>query len=283
MKLLLKPGQKQVPTRSIEKDTSGYLIRALACLLILIFPTSCGGDLSGRDYFHEAEASLAAGNLREAAQLYEFFLEKEKDTSARMQAWERLLLIHLDMKKDVDRGMYILKSMSLETDLDQETLWSVYMRIGRLYVHQGMLEKSVEVLERALEAAGDEERLIMTCESLADSCFKKNDNLTALEVLSFCLEELTAPSAETAGGLIYLLGKACYHQGDQETATHYLRGILYSDAQEDLRSRAGILLYDIYLLENDYDNARQTLSDLESIYPNPMVIKRRLQGMGKDQ
>lgn len=255
----------------------------MACLLILAFLTSCGGDQTGRDYFHEAEASLAAGNLRDAAELYELFLEKEENSSARMQAWERLLFIHLDMKKDVDRGMYILKSMSLETDLDQESLWWIYMRIGGLYVHQRMLEKGVEVLERALDAAGDEGRLIMTCESLADTYFKKNDHLTAMEVLNSCLEEIKSPSAETAGGAIYLLGKACYHLKDMDMAIYYLREIFYSDAGKDLRSRAGILLYDIYLYENDLDNALQTLSLLENIYPNPLVIKRRLQGIDKDQ
>jgi tetratricopeptide (TPR) repeat protein len=268
-----------VSTRFIKKAVPGYLSRILAVLLMMPFFASCSGDHVDHDYFYKAEKSFASGELREAAQFYELFLENETKSSKRMQAWERLLLIHLDMGRDVEQGMYILKSMSLEKDVDQDNLWSVYMRIGRLYFHQGLYERSTEVLERALEIAGEKEQLIRTCESLAESYFRKSDYPMALEVLEVCLEKVSDPSLDHTGALHYLLGKIYYQLNDQDMAIYYLRETLYSAAEKNYRSKAGILLYDAYLNENDHKKAKEIMVELEKFYPNPLVIRMRQENL----
>jgi tetratricopeptide (TPR) repeat protein len=251
----------------------------LPSLLALSLLSACTDDPFHSDNFYKAEESFASGKLDEAAQLYQLFLEQEHNSPRRILAWERLLLIHLDIGRDIEQGMNILKSMSLENALEQDKLWSVFVRLGKLYVHQGQFESGIEMLESSVEIAGDGEKLIQSKESLADAYYRMQDYPMALEVLYDFLESTPEPSPKDKGRINYLLGKIYYQQKYLDMAIYYLRETLYSDADENERSKAGMLLCDAYLDENDQDRAQEVIKELENFYPNPMVIRMRLEGI----
>jgi tetratricopeptide (TPR) repeat protein len=268
-----------VRTRFIIKSKHTVFPLILPYLLFLLLLSACTDDKFHHDHFYKAEESFASGKLEEAAKFYQLFLEKERNSPKRILAWERLLLIHLDIGRDVEQGVNILKSMSLENELEQDKLWSVFVRIGKLYVHQGQFESGIEMLERSLEIAGDDEKLIQSHESLADAYYRMQDYPMALEVLYNFLESTPETSPKDKGRINYLLGKIYYQQKDLGMAIYYLRETLYSDAEENERSKAGMLLCDAYLDENDQDRAQEVIKELESFYPNPMVIRMRLEGI----
>lgn len=251
----------------------------LPSLVAISLLSACTDDHFQHDSFYKAEESFASGKLEQAAQLYQLFLEKEHYSPKRILAWERLLLIYLDIGRDVEQGMNILKSMSQENEMEQDKLWSVFIRIGKLYVHQGQFESGIEMLERSVEIAGDDEKLIQSHESLADAYYRMQDYAMALAVLYDFLELTPKPSPKDEGRINYLLGKIYYQQKDLDMAIYYLRETFYSDAEENERSKAGMLLCDAYLDKNDQDRAQEIIKELENFYPNPMVIRMRLEGI----
>lgn len=251
-----------------------FLIPAALCAMLVM--SSCAGDEVDQDYFHRGEKSFASGKLKEAAKFYELFLEGQHNSPKRIIAWERLLLIYLDIGRNVDQGMNILRSMSVEYEMEQDKLWSIYMRIGRLHAQQNNFAGSIETLERAVMMAKDGEQLIRSYQEMAEVYYKKSEYQSALEVLNHFLGSIPDPCPDRKGRMTYLLGKIHYQLKDKQSAISYLRMTLYSDAGENQRSKAGMLLYEVYLEENDQAGAEEVLRELKKFYPNPMVIRVRL-------
>ena len=251
-----------------------FLIPAVFCAMLVL--SSCAGDQVDLDYFHKGEKSFSLGKLKEAAKFYELFLEGKHNSPKRIIAWERLLLIYLDIGRDVDQGMNILRSMSVEYEMEQDKLWSIYLRIGRLHAQQNNFEGSIEILERAVMMAKDSEQLIPSYQELAEVYYKKSEYQAALEVLNHFMGSIPDPCPDRKGRMTYLLGKIHYQLKDKQSAISYLRMTLYSDAGENQRSKAGMLLYEVYLEENDQAGAEEVLRELKKFYPNPMVIRVRL-------
>ncbi len=243
----------------------------------MLFLSSCTGDRIDNDLYFQAEEAFAQGKLGDAARYYRLFLESGSSPLKRIDAWERLLLIHLEIGRDPQAGMDILQSINVEYELDQDRMWSVFMRIGQLYIQQTSFENGIETLERALGYAPDDERLLRSCEALADAFYKRRDYYRSRDVLYQCLEKVPHPSPAHEGRINYYLGRAYYQLNNLDMAVYYLRETLYSEAEKNERAQAGILLYDVYLDENDTVRAMETITELKNFYPNPMVIKRRLE------
>ncbi len=255
------------------------MFRILPVLAVLWFLASCTGDQASLGHFNKAEESFASGKLQEAAKLYHLFLENELNSPWRITAWERLLQIHLDIGRDIERGISILQSMSLEHEIEKDMLWSIFMRLGKLYVHQRQFDMAIDMLKRSIDLAPDDEQLIQSYESLAEVHYKKLDYPMALAALYDFLEVNPDPSSGHFGRINYLLGKVYYQQKNLDMAIYYLRETLYSDAHESERSKAGMLLCDVYLDENNQQLAEEVIKELEKFYPNPMVIRTRLEGI----
>ncbi len=252
------------------------LIYLIALVLLLLPLISCGGDNDGHEYFYLAEQSFSSGRLNEASHYYELFLENEPNSPERITAWERLLLINLDIGRNVERGMNILTSMSLEYETEQEIIWSVLMRLAQLYVHQRKFENGIRIFERAVGYAPDDESLIKSFEYLAGVHYKRSDYLKAVEVLYESLQAAAHLSPDNKGRVHYFLGKAYHQLNDQDMAIKYLRKTLYSEANDNQRSKAGIFLFDIYLNKDDLVEAEEVITELKKFYANPMVVRTRM-------
>ena len=262
--------------RYIFVGTSSYI---LPCLLLALLLCSCIGGQDGRDKFSEAEEAFSAGRINEASQLYERFLATELNSPRRIDAWDRLLLIHLDIRRDVERGLNILKAMSVEYELYEEYLWSILIRISQLYSSMKQFEDGVAVLERSIRVAGNDQEIFVSYMTLAELYYHMRDYVRVPAVLNDLVHQLSSLSQTRQGKINYLLGKAYYQLGETDMAIQYLNDTFYSESDEHQRSKAGILLFDIYLGKGKKNEAELLIQDLEKIYPNPMVIRKRMENV----
>ena len=254
--------------------TSSYM---LPCLLITLLLCSCIGGQDGRDKFSEAEEAFSEGRINEAGRLYERFLDTDMRSPRRFEAWNRLLLIHLDIERDIERGLNILKTMSVEYEFEEEYQWSILIRIGRLYARMNRFEDSMEVLERSVRAAGNHDQLFDSYITMAELYYHMRDFVQVSEVVKDIKHLLPNLCSTRQGRINYLLGKTYYQLGETDMAIQYLNDTFYSESNEHQRSKAGILLFDIYLERGKTSEAELLIRDLEKIYPNPMVIKKRME------
>lgn len=249
---------------------------ALPCIFVLCTLFACTKSDNGLEDFNKAETAFSAGRLSEAAQLYELFLGSEAKNPERFTAWQRLLTIYLDIGRNTEKGLNILQAMSVEYENDQEKLWFIFMKFGQLYAGQNNFESSIDFYERTLDMAGSDQELFQSYEALAEIHYKKRDYLTAVQVLDNFLLSVENKLPAWTVRINYILGRSYYQLMDTEAAVHYLHKALDMDASDNHRSKAGILLYDIYLGKEKFESAREVLKELEKIYPNPKVIRMRL-------
>ncbi len=255
------------------KPVVTHVLPFLFVLSVVSACTETGKDL---EYYNRAETAFSAGRLNEAAQLYELFLDNETESPERFIAWKRLLTIYHDIGRNTEKGLNILRAMSVEYENDREKLWFIYMKIGRLYAGQNKFESSIDFYERTLDMAESGQELFQSYEALAEVHYKKRDYSTAARLLREFLSSDESKLPARTGRINYLLGRAYYQLKDSDSAVEHLVRTLYMDAPENQRSKAGMLLYDIYLEMKDFENARKVLEELEKFYPNPKVIRIRL-------
>lgn len=268
----MKPG----PGKSNSICTGFYL---LLLMLIPFFAIGCVGEDNKENYFIKAETALSQGRINEAASLYELYLNNESDPDKRFDAWERLALIYLDIARDPERGLNILKTMSIEFENDRDRLWNIYSRIGAVYVRERRLESATGTFSRAIEVAGDRQRVLKSYNDLARVYYAMRNFKRALETIENALTVSGSLHGEEQGKLKYLQGKIFYQLEEYAQAATVLASILYSDLSDNLRSKAGMLLYEALLRTGDESQAIDVLMDLETIYPNPMVIRMRMDGL----
>lgn len=253
------------------------IIPAVLYFVLIFFIFGCSLNQDDNDHFAEAENLLAAGRITDAANYYDLFLESEQDPEKRYQAWERLLLIHLDINRDVERGVSILRTMSMEFEREPEKIWSIYTRIGILYSRLKRHDSAIDILERAVHVAPDDKKQTRSYINLAQAYQAEKSFIKALEALDQARKMESYRLPEKQSEIDYLLGRIHYQEGNLQKALHYLEESYRTKANQNYRAKAGILLYDIYLEMDNRDMAEQILIDLEKFYPNPAVIRMRMQ------
>lgn len=255
------------------KPVITHIIPGIFVLSVFFACTNTDNDL---EYYNRAETAFSHGRLNEAAQLYEIFLENETNFPERFIAWQRLLTIYQDIGRNTEKGLNILKAMSVEYENDREKLWFIYMKIGQLYSRRNNFDSSIEFYERTLTIEADDQELVQSYQSLAEVYYKKRDYLASVQLLEEFLSSDNSSLPAGTGRIYYLLGRSYYQLKNTDSAVQYLRRSFDMNGPENHRAKAGMLLYDMYLEMEDFENARKILEKLEEFYPNPKVIRLRL-------
>lgn len=248
---------------------------AFRCILLVLTALvfSCGPGEGNNEYFALAEECLASGKIADAAHYYEIYLEHEDDPEQRYTAWQRILFIHLDMAGDTERGLNILRTMSMEFDRDPERMWSIYSRISDLYLGKNNFENSLETIKRAMETISDPEILFKAHLKIADIYYSRRDYQACTEALIKAMEMEDIEQDPAWAEAQLMLGKVYLQQENYSQALNYLRQAYDSEASSSLRSRAGLLLYEAYTAVDELEKAGKLLQELKNIHPNPMVIE----------
>lgn len=262
----------------IKSDTiRPRMLPAVLCFVLIFFVFGCRFNQDTNDHFAAAENLLAAGRITDAANYYDLFLESEQDSEKRYKAWERLLLIHLDINRDVERGLSILRTMSMEFEREPDKIWSIYTRIGILYSKLKRHESAVNILERAVHVAPDDKKQTRSYINLSQAYQAEKSFIKAVDALNQARKMESYSLPEKQSEIDYLLGRIHYQEGNLQKARQYLEKSYRIEENQNYRAKSGILLHDVYLEMENMDMADQILIELKDFYPNPAVIRMRMQ------
>ncbi len=256
-----------------------FLSKALIIWVLIISLLSCLEANESTNNFIRAEKALSSGKHSDAIHYYDIHLEEESDPDQRYITWERLLYIHLDIDQDIERSLGILRNMSFEFRQDRERIWDIYNRIGLLYARLRQFQNSLETHKRASEAAFNDATLVESYMNIAQTYVYMREYNAAAATLQRIIKNDMQADKYLIGKPEYLLGKIYLRQNDFDKAEYYLQKAYYSWADDNIRSMAGIMLLDVYLLNEQVDSAKKILMELKEIYPNPLVMKMRLDGI----
>ena len=157
------------------------------------------------------------------------------------------------MRENYLQGLTILESIP-EENLNQETTCQILIAKTTIYRSIGLPETGVTLLRRCVESIADASLRAQLTLELAE-CYMLNDDLrVAQKALEDAIYDLPLGYDTQRGGL--LLAKIAYRQGQYDKAQTLCLGTLRTQIEdESLRMEVSELLGEIYMKQNDYDNA----------------------------
>lgn len=260
-----------------------HIIRIIALALVVISLTACGQGGGEDSELETVRAAYTKGFYLEARSGYERYLQLYPQGENRLEAWDRLLEIALNVSGDLNRAIGLLEAMILEYGQDQETAWTLMNRLGELHAQNNQPAEALEALERSLEFSGGEpDKTVPTRLSMARLQRNQREYGLAVDLLKICAQEAGDP--ELRALCLYEEAQTYSFMQSWGQAKEVLEVIVAEgEAEEKIHAQTVFLLADVYEQEFNYSKARELFESIMAIYPNPKVIEIRLQNLGKDQ
>ncbi|MGE4290916.1 MAG: tetratricopeptide repeat protein [Desulfovibrio sp.] len=252
----------------------------LATLCGMLAACSVSGS-SEREDLEAVRTAYMNGFYIEAKEGYESYLQRYPKGESRLEAWERLLEIALNVKGDLDRSIVLLEAMILEYGEKSSSAWTLMFQLAELYEQRGDRTKALDTWQKCLELGRDDtQRKVETLLRMAAVHRVLHNYDRALTLLQKC-EELS-PDGPTRARCQYEEAQTYSFMQSWGQAKEVLEVIMADGvADKDTQALAVFLLADVYEQEMDYDRARELFLSIANTYPNPKVIQIRLEKMGK--
>jgi len=238
------------------------------------------GDTS---YFDQAEYYFSTGQFNQAKTLYQQYIDEKEHGSKRYQAWNRLLSIRVDIYGDVQGGLDILKAMQMEFDREKDKILDINASMAVMYERLGQPRESRRIWKKNKDLAVS----MRNKKEAALFMSKKGMQLREFEKVREDLKDFSECSGEIDADLCsriqYTLGKSYYMQTDLTRAGEILSRAYRLDAGKEYKSRAGLLLAEVLLDQEEIDEAKALLKELLDIHPNPGAIEVRLKNLTSSQ
>ena len=255
----------------------------LAVLIASALLVGCDAGGSAEDeVLDPVREAYVQGFYMEARLGYERYLQLFPKGEHRLEAWERLLEIALNVEGDLDGSIAHLEAMILEFGDRPDSTWPLMTQLAGLHEQRGNVNKALEIWEKAMElAAGNAERMMTTELNMARLYRIKREYGAALELLSRC--EKTATDPHIRMQCLYEVAQTYSFMQSWGQAKEVLEVIVAAgdEAPEDIHTLSVFLLADVYEQEMDLDRARELFESIMDTYPNPKVIEIRLENLGK--
>ena len=157
------------------------------------------------------------------------------------------------LRENYLQGLTILESIP-EENLNQEMTCQILIAKTTIYRSIGLPETGVTLLRRCVESIADASLRAQLTLELAE-CYMLNDDLrVAQKALEDAIYDLPLGYDTQRGGC--LLARIAYLQGHYDKAQTLCLGTLRTQIKdESLRMEVSELLGEIYMKQNDYDNA----------------------------
>ncbi len=255
-----------------------WIYRIILPVLFSFLLLGCPEQEEDTTYFDQAEYYFSTGQFNQARTLYQQYIDREHG-SKRYEAWNRLLSIRVDIYGDVQGGLDILKAMQMEFDEKKDRVLDINARIAGLYDRLGQPRDSYRVWKKNKELAdsvlGKKEAALHM--SRAAIQLREFENVRdALQKFSDCVGEI---DADLCSRIHYTLGKSYYLETDIALAREILTKAYSQDARNEYRSRAGLLLVEVLLDQDEIHQAEAILQELLDIHPNPGAVEVRLNNL----
>lgn len=264
------------------RSTGRLAFLLMAALILTGLVAGCSGGYSDEaGDLREVREAYMNGFYIEAKEGYESYLQRYPKGSHRLEAWERLLEISLNVKGDLDRSIVLLEAMILEYGERSEAAWKLMFQLGELYEQRGDRTKALDTWEKCLGLGRDDPgRRVETLLRMAAVHRVLRNYDRALALLQEC--ERTAPDGATRARCQYEEAQTYSFMQSWGQAKEVLE-VMMADgvADEETHALAVFLLADVYEQEMDYDRARKLFQSIRDTYPNPKAIQVRLENMGR--
>lgn len=257
------------------------LLLTLAVFFSGVFAACSGPGSSEKADLEVVREAYMNGFYIEAKDGYERYLQLYPKGDHRLEAWERLLEIALNVKGDLDRSIVLLEAMILEYGEKSDAAWQLMFQLAELYEQRGDRSKALDTWEKCLDLSkSNDQRKVETMLRMAGVHRVLRNYDRALTLLQQC--ENIAPDGATRARCQYEEAQTYSFMQSWGQAKEVLEVIMADGvAEEDIQALAVFLLADVYEQELDYARARELFESIKDIYPNPKVIQIRLENMGK--
>ncbi len=242
------------------------------CLVLLL--CGCQGVEQGEELVEQGNTAMSQGRFQDAERAFQNYLQHHPEGKYRWQAWQRLVTIHQDIRRDMDMANSLLATMSLEFKADSVRTAHILMQQAEVNMARGDTETALTCLEqgRALHNLSKELQWDMLM-AQAKTAIRAHRFALAHTVLSKGLEQ--APDEQRHALAVYLNGLALVYLGEYEHARQLLEKEFAAMPPSPLQARLGLSLTDIAEHEARYTDALDLLRQIKPFYPNPRVLEIR--------
>ncbi|MEW5774168.1 MAG: tetratricopeptide repeat protein [Thermodesulfobacteriota bacterium] len=264
------------PTRNGPAGSPGLLPALLVVLALLA--TACSGP--GPGDLDAADVEYAAGNYFQAQSLYEEYLRQKPEGKERLHAWDRLLDIAL-AHNDRRRAASLMESMLLEFSEASGQYHDLLRRLAVTYQDLRDWDRALDTWQKLLAqpdtGAADQWEIHWRMGKIFQY---QGQYAQARQALGNCVA--TAPDPAAKARCLYDLAQIQTLLKEKDKARASLNQILALDIEDgELRAQAAFLLADIYEAEGDLAKTKELLTSILQTYPNPIVVRQRLETLGK--
>lgn len=263
---------------------------ALAFLAVLTLATACGKENKERTQaiFHLVNARIhyIKGDYSGAEQQYERYLHLAPDGEFSWEAWNRRVYIWLSVNNNSTQAAELLKEMAVEYSDTPERMPTILFQLATAYETAADLENSLGAWNAFLDLEGqDSQNATMAYLHIAHLEQERRGYEQALQALSKCLA-LVPPQTEAGNKDVRLQRHTCIYEQARtrlmqlriDEARDLLEGlILEPGIDKELNATVGYMLADIYRTQNNPDKAMVLLKAIQEWYPNPVVVRNRLE------
>lgn len=250
-------------------------------LLFICLLVACDRTLtSPGKLLKEADKAFQEGSFSESERMYEQFLQSFQDAPQRWEAWNRLLFISRNIRRDHKRAIVLLDTMRLEYIEAPGRSYAIFIEMGTDYAAMKDRDKAVQMYERALQLEG------LTLEMKREATWRLGMALKEAGKIETSRKVLTEGASlplklEDKAQFLYALGTLEVLEGNLNEAKKRFQKIV----DLKLTGEAGILaifsLAEVAQMQGDLRQAKELFSSIKNSHPNPAVVASRLEFLEK--
>ncbi len=269
-----------------------------AVFLVVFLLCGCTADRNDKGDIDAARTAYSSGNFTEAERMYESYLQFNAEGLYRLEAWNRLLDISLNVLGNYEKSISLLEAMILEFSQDPGQAWKLTCRLAQLQENSKQWNEAVSTWQSALEINGlDDSQLpevylhlariyrrqhaIDLAEQALDAC---ESDARRPEMKALCLYELAQTLEYTQRRIeaqsIALTPeqvRAFDPKKNQQRIKELLQKIRsIPGVDKERKALAGFMLAEVYENMNKLPEAIALLESIHDNYPNPKVVEVRL-------
>ncbi len=256
--------------------TGAYSAFAIPLCLGLLILVTVGCQSVERDtqLMDQGDQAMSQGRFRDAETAYQDYLQRSPYGNDRWKAWQRLVTINRDMRKNMDQTDKLLTTMFQEFRSDPDRAVQILIQHAKVRMALGDPEAALTTLEKAdfLEQISSNQRWALVM-AQAQTAFGAHRFAQAHRFLVQALP--LAPDQKTRAQAVHLDGQALIHQGAYTKAEQLLTKEFVDMAAGSMRARIGLALVDIAEQEGRDIDALQILQQIKPEYPNPRALEIR--------
>ncbi|MDK2955635.1 MAG: hypothetical protein PWQ57_1131 [Desulfovibrionales bacterium] len=250
----------------------------LALCLCLGSVQACNSQDKPVSSLQEARSAFAEGYFLAAEKAFETYLKDNPTGKDRLEAWNRLVEIAVNVKGDSPAGVALLEAMLLEYGGQPDKAWSIMTQLGELLLHSRNLDKAVDVWRRRLEISGlTPHQKSLARLDLAVLLQRKGDYNSAQEILRECIQN--AAMNQDKAGCLFELAQVRSFQKENDQARSALEELLalpQDSISKESRAHAAFALADLYESAHEFEKSKQLLQSILEDHPNPRAVRARL-------